>query len=297
MNFSPAEVAHAGSHFHLPTIDVCALAHTMHAFDWHGTRQGAWTLHIYVPLRSRGQSRCDESPVHSVSSSTIGASTWGHLLLQGSRHRPHAHPISVCNPTDGAVGWAFEGMLLDDLRLTSSHPSSAGKSATKRSAHGIGHGPSSLPHLAGVAVDYALTVLAAVGGIPLRDHAVSITVINYPGLCCLLPHWMHREGLWVHSILLSCICLVAAHAHVFPVKTATATADYTDTTNNTDSSASSTTSNTSNTHPLELGHIWCSRLAAEAWPLGYTWTLRTKRKVTVTIKCVRKLPICCLCMC
>ncbi len=45
VSFSPAEVAHAGSHLHLPTVDVHAPAHTLHAFDWHGTGQGALTLH------------------------------------------------------------------------------------------------------------------------------------------------------------------------------------------------------------------------------------------------------------
>lgn len=119
-SFLPAEVAHARSHLVL-RVDVHALADTLHAFDWHGTGQGAWALHYEVTLGTRGYPGAYEAPVHHVASSAEGA----------PRHGAHAHAVvAVCNPADGAVGWAFEGVLLDDLYVSSSHPSAAGQSAT-----------------------------------------------------------------------------------------------------------------------------------------------------------------------
>lgn len=135
MCFSPAEVAHAGSHLHLLAVDVHAPADAVYALHRHGAGQGALTHH-QAPLGSRGQSGSDESSIHGIHPGAVGAPGRGHLPLHGPAHGAHAHLVSVSHPADGALRRAFEGLLVDNLHITRGHPSHTGEGATERTTHG-----------------------------------------------------------------------------------------------------------------------------------------------------------------
>lgn len=128
-----------------------------------------------------------------------------------------------------------------------------------------------MPHLGGVAIDGALSVLAAKVGVSIGDHAAGIAAVHHPGspLCWVLPHRMHGQGLLVYAAAWPHAPLKATHAHVFTVESAA-------------TNACGTTTTTSNADLVVLGHIWAGRLAGEARLLGNAWTLWIGREKAVT---------------
>lgn len=273
---SPAQVAHAGTHLHLAVVDVHAPADAVHALDGHGPGHAAGPRHHQVSLGGGGQAGANEPPVHHHLPAGAGAAEaggGGHLALHGA----HGHLVAIGHPVDGALGGAFEGLLVGQLHVAAAHAhagtASAGQGAAEGAAHGrlVGHG-AALPHLAAVAVDGALGVLAAVGGFPLGHHAAGVAAVHHPGLdlARVLPHArVHGHGVVIYGAAGPHVPLEAAHSCVCVVHRAGVT-------------AAATFSNTANADTMVLGHGWAGRLGAEGRPLGHTWTLNNKEKRKVS---------------